>query len=308
MPTGSPQAIVPGVWSLGMTFGESSSLTNCYIIRGQTGLSIVDPGFFSADNCDRLEAGLSELGFSWAHVDGIYATHLHIDHIGMTPWLSERTGIRVALHSADAKDVVTSEYRARFSEPAGQLSVMFGVPDAEFERVGNLRNLAVEQGPEGVRTFDEAGPFDLDGVPVDLIPTPGHTRGHACMVIHQEGLVLTGDHILEGMRPGVGLGLVRESNPVADYLVSLETMSQFDDYTALPGHGEVFGPLGPRRARLAELLQERIAQVRDVAGEGMSVWEVAKRLSWSRDFESMTGVRLRSALTQTDLLVRYIRA
>lgn len=303
----APEEIVPGVWAMGMSFGQSATLTNCYLLRGSAGITIVDPGFFSRDNCERLESGISHLGFHLSDEVRVYATHLHIDHIGMAPWLEHRTSIVLALHRADAHDVLTSEYLARFSEPAEEIAGRFGVPQTDFERVGDLRNLAAEQGPKQVATFDDVGSCDVDGRPVRILHTPGHTRGHSCMVMEHDGVVLTGDHILEGMRPGVGLGLVAESDPVSDYLQSLRDMAPFDDFTALPGHGNPFGPLGPRRERLSQLLQERLEQVRGVAHDEMTTWQVAQHVSWSRDFETMEGVRLRSALTQTELMIRHLR-
>lgn len=303
----SPREIVSGVWVMGMSFAQSTTLTNCYLLRGTRGVTIVDPGFFLIDNSIRLTAGLAELGFQLGDVTGVYATHLHIDHIGMAPWLEQHASAALALHPADADDVLTSEYRARFSEPAEEIAGRYGVPPSEYERLGDLRNLAVEQGPEKVASFDDIGQRDVDGRPVRIVHTPGHTRGHSCMVIEHEGVVLTGDHILEGMRPGVGLGLVAQSDPVSDYLQSLQDMAPFDDFTALPGHGEPFGPLGPRRARLAQLLEERIEQVRALDWDTMSPWDVAHQLSWSRAVDSMGGVRLRSALNQTQLLIRHLR-
>src|SRR5690606_12178234 len=61
--------------------------------------------------------------------------------------------------------------------------------------------------------------LDLPGHDLVVIPTPGHTSGHIGLADRSTGLVFTGDHVLPGVNPGIGLGGPAH-DPLGDYLAS----------------------------------------------------------------------------------------
>ena len=68
--------------------------TNCYLIKGETGAVVIDPGF----DCDEVREFLTEN----AHKEKmIILTHSHFDHIGAAPLLRELTDTKIAIGTLD---------------------------------------------------------------------------------------------------------------------------------------------------------------------------------------------------------------
>ncbi|MEO6714483.1 MAG: MBL fold metallo-hydrolase [Mycobacteriales bacterium] len=83
--------------------------------------------------------------------------------------------------------------------------------------------------------------FELDGLHLDVVPTPGHSADSVCFVITADRAVLTGDHVL-----GRGTSLVEyPDGRMGDYLQSLVRVRALDALHLLPGHGPVIDD--PRR-------------------------------------------------------------
>ncbi|MFF1877753.1 MBL fold metallo-hydrolase [Leifsonia sp. NPDC058230] len=143
--------------------------------------------------------------------------------------------------------------------------------------------------------------LDIPGRAVQVVHTPGHTPGSICLAVHDARLLFTGDHVLPTVNPGLGLGGPTETNPIADYLASLERIAAFDDYEVGPGHEYVFRGLAARCSALREhhLKRSREVAAALAADPGMSVPSIASRLTWTDGWENLDGFRLDSALAQT---------
>jgi glyoxylase-like metal-dependent hydrolase (beta-lactamase superfamily II) len=140
----------------------------------------------------------------------------------------------------------------------------------------------------------------LGDQPVRVVATPGHTPGSICL--DADDVLLTGDTVLPGINPGLGLGSTVTGNPIRDYLAGLEHLARtFADRTALPGHGPAIGDLPARCAELSAHHRARTAAVAALlAGQpGASPEEIAPRLTWTGGWRNLEGVSLWSALRQT---------
>jgi glyoxylase-like metal-dependent hydrolase (beta-lactamase superfamily II) len=131
--------------------------------------------------------------------------------------------------------------------------------------------------------------------------TPGHTTGHVCLVIESDAVVLTGDHVLPDLYPGIGIGGPSAGNALADYLTSLDRLEPFADYTGLPGHGAPF-PLVERSRRTAQHHRRRTAEVGAALDHLVrpTVWQVAAALRWRTGWDALRQHALDSALAQTE--------
>jgi len=49
---------------------------------------------------------------------------------------------------------------------------------------------------------------------LDVVPTPGHTQGHAVFVDPAARLLFAGDHVLPSITPSVGFEPVLSANPL----------------------------------------------------------------------------------------------
>ncbi|TDC28126.1 MBL fold metallo-hydrolase, partial [Micromonospora sp. 15K316] len=174
----------------------------CFAIRVGDGLvTLVDAGIGPAGSPaaswapvpGHLPAELAAAGIDPADVGTVALTHLHTDHVGWavtgspgTPYFRNATYL-LQRAEVTAVDRVNPQLRAGLVEP--------------LRAAGQLREVDGEAsiGP-GVR----------------LLPTPGHTPGHQCVLVDQgeERLLLTGDllvHAVQLVDPG--LAYAHEADP-----------------------------------------------------------------------------------------------
>jgi glyoxylase-like metal-dependent hydrolase (beta-lactamase superfamily II) len=185
---------------------------NTVLVRGAGTTLLVDTGLgpepraFMPGAGARLLAELARAGASPAEVDLVVHTHLHVDHVG---WDGSFPNARYAISAA--------EWSYFMSE----------------ESLAQRPHLRDRVGPLG-----EAGSVDLvDGelelaAGVRLVPTPGHTPGHASVFIESEGeeLVVLGDvavHELQLADPD--LVYVSEHDPELSATTRRQLLAQLAD-------------------------------------------------------------------------------
>ncbi|MCA2218561.1 MBL fold metallo-hydrolase [Jidongwangia harbinensis] len=128
----------------------------------------------------RLPDALAEAGIAPGDVAAIVLTHLHTDHIG---W---------------AMPATTPFPQARVVVPKADLAAFAAVREADL--FGPLRAAGRLEVTDGEREIASG---------VRVLPTPGHTPGHQCVVVSgPEGrLVVTGDllvHAIQLLHPELG--------------------------------------------------------------------------------------------------------
>ncbi len=75
----------------------------------------------------------------------------------------------------------------------------------------------------------------LGEVELTAIHTPGHASNCVCYFLARERLLITGDHVLEGVSPVI---LPPDGN-MADYLNSIDKLFAYDFERIAPGHGDL---------------------------------------------------------------------
>ena len=88
-----------------------------------------------------------------------------------------------------------------------------------------------------------------------VLHTPGHAANHLCLVLEEDGLLFSGDHVLNGSTTVID----PPDGDMADYLESLDLLTRACDTHAiefiLPAHGYV---LGAARDTIAQLKAHRL--------------------------------------------------
>lgn len=132
----------------------------------------------------------------------------------------------------------------RVRDEAGDVALILlthGHPDhsAGARRLADLTGAPVRAVDPAHRLGDEGlgdgEHVTVDGLVVQVLATPGHSSDHVCFVLPEEGVVLTGDHVL-------GRGTTVVAHPdgrMRDYLDSLSRLADVGATTLLPGHGPV---------------------------------------------------------------------
>lgn len=155
-------------------------------------------------------------------------------------------------HDLTLAQIVLTHGHKDHSEGARTLHERTGAPVAALDPAHRC-------GSEGVQDGDV---FDVDGLVLRVIATPGHTRDSISLLLEADSALLTGDTIL-----GRGTTIIAHPDGrVADYLDSLERMQHEVDVahrvsTILPGHGPVVESPSDVLAFHVRHRRERLEQV-----------------------------------------------
>ncbi|MDI9395333.1 MAG: MBL fold metallo-hydrolase [Euryarchaeota archaeon] len=141
----------------------------------------------------------------------IVLTHCHYDHTAAAAAIVEKSGAEVGIHKADLEGV-NDEYLS--------VSVFFG------ERPPLVKPTI---------TYEEGDKIDIgDGEYLEVIHTPGHTKGSICLYEPVSKSLFSGDTVF----PGGGFGRVDFEGSVPDRMPgSVEKLTKIDVKTLYPGHG-----------------------------------------------------------------------
>ena len=122
--------------------------------------------------------------------------------------------------------------------------------------------------------FDREAKLDLGGITVSLIWLgPAHTRGDTFIFVQEDGVLFTGDAVINRFFPIFPDADASGKN----WLAILDHLDEFHPRTIVPGHGEVgdAGLIGIERTYL-KVLQSRVVELK---AQGKSADESAKLLS-----------------------------
>jgi len=205
--------------------------TNTYLVgEAASGFIVIDPGPPDADHVQRLWQACADAQGRGGHIALIACTHSHADHAPAAPLLqalcTQRPPI-VGLPSA-----ATARSGSHF------------VPDRALAPGEPLRLTGTE--PHTLRA----------------VFTPGHAANHVCFVLEEDGLLFSGDHILNGSTTVID----PPDGHMGEYLDSLDRLHHsceaLDVQHILPAHGGVMD--APLQA-IAHLKAHRLKREAKVA-------------------------------------------
>lgn len=145
----------------------------------------------------------------------LLVTHGHVDHAGGAGFLARALSVSAYIHPDD--DFLTLD-------PEAQLRSLFGgVPPGDFRP------------PDVYEQLQHGQRLSLAGLDFEVVHTPGHTPGHCCFSVADDGILFSGDQLFAG-------SIGRTDLPGGDSEALFESMRDrimpLDDETrVLPGHG-----------------------------------------------------------------------
>jgi glyoxylase-like metal-dependent hydrolase (beta-lactamase superfamily II) len=301
------------VWSVPVPFpGNPMRYTLAYVVVTDRDCVVIDPGFDSDEGWRRLGAGLRTAGLGHSDVTAIVATHFHTDHLGLAKRLANASGAWIGLGADERRYISDYEDAAEEALADQRRMATWGVPrDRVPEAAMSTTGLAELKGlADADVRLDDDQYLPVPGVQIRVQATPGHTPGHICLWDESAGLIFSGDHILPRISPNVSLEIRGMDNPLLHNLRSLQKLSGPSDYEACPAHEYRFRGLAERAKQLHEYAMERSAEVMNAVLNQASptVWTVAKALTWSRGWDSLSGLQLRLALSETAAHLAYLRS
>lgn len=174
---------------------------NCYLVGQNDQVVMIDPGTV----LDQVDQVIEQKGYQ---LQAIVLTHGHADHIGGVEYFRDKYGVDVYIHEDDEEMI---------KNPRQNLSQ--GVYGYEISI-------------EDALTYRDRDRLDLGDIRLEIIHTPGHTKGSSCLLI--DGDLFTGDTLF---KMGVGRWDLYGGN--GDQLMnSIRTrLFTLGDMPVYPGHG-----------------------------------------------------------------------
>jgi glyoxylase-like metal-dependent hydrolase (beta-lactamase superfamily II) len=299
------ERVRPGLWSIPVPIPNNPlRYVLVYAFELDNGLAIVDAGWNTDDAWNALNSGLIEAGGSIADVQSVLVTHIHPDHYGLAGRVRDESGAWIGLHPDDAamlqgRYVDVDDLLAKMHE----LLEFAGVPEATLPDLNMasmmIRNQVAMAEPDVF--FEDGKEVDVPGWDLRTIWTPGHSPGHVCFYSEQHRLLLSGDHVLPRITPNIGVHTQQIPNPLGDFLESLLKCQNLDVEEVLPAHEYRFSDL---KGRLDEIIvhhAERLADIERLLAEkpGMTAWDMAVNLTWSRPWDQIPEFMQRAAVGET---------
>jgi glyoxylase-like metal-dependent hydrolase (beta-lactamase superfamily II) len=169
----------------------------------------------------------------------------------------------MADEDASAMDEITADHQ-RQSVPWGGTTPWGGSkhPMPALSRRLMIRALRlVFAPPDPTRRVKHGAPVQLAGRTWLAIHTPGHTLDHLCLYDPENGLLLSGDHVLPSITPHIsGSG---QGDALHSYLATLDLVASLDGVKlGLPAHGHPFEDVPGRVDAIKEHHHERMEKLR----------------------------------------------
>lgn len=322
-----------GVWSIAVPIPDNPlGHTLVHLLETDRGPVLIDTGWDDPQSWDTLVAGITACGFGLTDVHGVLITHHHPDHHGLSAAVREATGAWIAMHPADTAVI----RRTRAARPEQWLAYLTekltaaGAPEAHLEPLraararGGGRSLPGRRAALPDRDIAPGELLDLPGRRLRALWTPGHTPGHVCLHLEERhpgrtagaarprgsGRLFSGDHLLPGITPHVGLyedpDDATETDPLGDYLDSLERVARLAPAEVLPAHQHPFTDAGGRARELIAHHQERLTGLRALLREPRTLWQLAASMEWNRPWERIPYGSRNIALSEAEAHLRRL--
>ncbi|MET7456310.1 MBL fold metallo-hydrolase [Streptomyces sp. NPDC005574] len=277
--------------------------TLVYVVDTDRGPVLVDTGWDDPASWDTLAEGLTACGTAPGEIHGVVITHHHPDHHGLSGRVREASGAWIAMHAADAALV----RRARSTGPGRWFAYMTAKLTAAGAPESHVAPLRAAR-PSTLPGLSPALPdreivpgelLDLPGRRLRAIWTPGHTPGHVCLHLEEQhparlpghGRLFSGDHLLPGITPHIGLyedpDDATVTDPLGDYLDSLERVGRLAPAEVLPAHQHVFTDVASRVGELLIHHEDRLTGLLSLLAEPLTPWQLAERMEWNRPWEQI---------------------
>ncbi|MEV0963151.1 MULTISPECIES: MBL fold metallo-hydrolase [unclassified Streptomyces] len=316
-----------GVWSLAVPIPDNPlGHTLVHVLDTGRGPVLVDTGWDDPASWAALSDGLAGLGLTVADVHGVVVTHHHPDHHGLSGRVREESGAWIAMHAADIAVV----RRTRDARPGSWLAYLTGklaaagapeehlAPLLAARESGRMRTLPGLRAALPDREIAPGELLDLAGRRLRAVWTPGHTPGHVCLHLEEDhpanlpgrGRLFSGDHLLPGISPHIGLyedpDDATVTDPLGDYLDSLERVGRLGAAEVLPAHQH---PFTDAPARVRELLahhEERLTGLLALLAAPLTPWQLAERMEWNRPWEEIPYGSRTIAVSEAEAHLRHL--
>ena len=214
--------IVSGVYMM-----ERLLVANVYLLQSDSGATLIDSG--TIIDADRILAQISQAGYDASDICNIVITHMHGDHAGGAPKLSQYLDSQIMAHREDAPYISRTARIPAF---------------ASFKHLVNWldSNVVLPHPPCKVtRLLEEGDKIDALGG-CEIIHTPGHTAGSICLYQPDRQILFCGDALFNAnpvtRKPGLSLPLRLVTMDNTQALQTVRKIARLPINALCFGHGE----------------------------------------------------------------------
>lgn len=276
---------MPGIFRIEVPLpGNPLKSINSYVITGKERNLVIDTGMNRRECLEKIREGFQEIGLDLNRTD-FFITHLHADHTGLVLELKSGSS-RIYFNGPDARVVNSYDHWGSVLD----FALSHGFPSDELNEALQ-KHPGYRYSPKGRVQFDileEGDIITIGEYNFKCISTPGHTDGHLCLYEPERFLFFSGDHILGDITSNISMWR-EETNPLKDYISSLDKVNNLKVELVLPGHRSVFKNFYGRIKELKEHHLNRLNEVLKILQDGpMTAYEVASRMAWDIDIKKWT--------------------
>jgi glyoxylase-like metal-dependent hydrolase (beta-lactamase superfamily II) len=260
---------------------------NCYLIEGTKENLLIDPGLDSTEGYNLLVDELKTYGFDIKDISTIVITHIHPDHYGLAGRLKQLYGAKLALSDVEATllnarymnmDPLINEIKELLYLSGAPVEMVSGLSESSLP----LRKFVTPVLPD--IKLKDGKKISIDPFEFKVMVTPGHSAGHVCLYEPNRKLLFSGDHILPEITPHISYHSQSSSDPLGDYIKSLNNMKKLEVRLAFPGHGPSFSGVQQRIDDLLRHHEHRNAEIMEtMQGELKTAYQIATEISWLED-------------------------
>jgi len=255
---------------------RSPPWVNAYVIATSTSVTLIDCGVDWDVGMERLLEGLRALEVEPSAIDRLVVSHLHPDHVGMAPRVTDRCGAELVMHRTAARGYLAYNDRDGFEAWLTEFGTVHGVPSDALPVFGRLEQVdwMPAIGPPDV-IVDDGDSIDLgDGRALEVMHTPGHEQSHICLVDSTTGILFSGDHVLPRITPLIAW-TAAGTDVLGEYIASLHRIVERGFGRTYPAHGSIVDRGASRAEQISLHRERRLGGMLDVVALGpATAWHV----------------------------------
>ncbi len=226
---------------------------NVYLIETSDGWAVIDVGVNLESTCDVWELAVKEVGIPFKHINSIYITHCHPDHLGAARWLQKKCEAPVFMLPEEidrAREYIflDDDFENTYQQAIHREVTVNMFPQRwqdELVKDWHLEVAPLYPEPAEVSPIYAGDKIDLRGDKFQVMRAPGHSDGQFILWCPERSFLFGADVLVKNSYlhftdwPNTHL-----INPLAELFSLMDSLAVLGDVKVFPGHGPTFDDPG----------------------------------------------------------------